>query len=172
MLSLYLYSCGNSDIEKDEGKDLDSNVYINISGDFRFVPINNDGENLLQAEKPLTIDDFDIVLYDKDGKPYYFYNRFLRDPKNISIYGEWGGKDWVCVYLNGPENESSKIGITYLRICDMIHTVKGEWEIMTGENDLENSIGGYSIVVKKIWFDDELVFDPDVSLVLPKIVIE
>jgi hypothetical protein len=164
-LSLLMLSCDNlndassGDNTKENGGVINPTVNINICSTFVFVPVDANGNNLLKVEKPLTIEDFDIVLYDSKGKPYYFYNRMLGCPKNIDISGEWGGNDWVNVYLNGSKDKSSNIGITYLRIGKNIHTIKGEWEITYDESANENYIGYYSEVVKKIWFDDVLIYD-------------
>jgi hypothetical protein len=166
-----MWSCENDEIIQDDKKTPASNVGISIDASFDFVPVNKNGDNLLQTKTPLTIADFDIVLYDKRGKPYYFYDPMLGDPKRISVTGAWGGSDWVCVYLNGSKD--SNVGITYLRICDQIHTIKSEWESLFGEPEENNTIGGgYSLSVKKVWFDNELVYNADESIELVKIIIE
>lgn len=173
MSLIFIYSCSNDDHKNEDGTSDSTDLYMDIDATFNFIPVDADGNNLLKAENMLTIDDFDIVLYDKKGKPYYFYDPMLGDPKNISITGEWGGNDWVCVYLDGPKDEVSNTGITYLRICNDIHIIKTEWDISFEGTDDENVIGGgYSIEVKKIWFDNELVVDKGASVYMPAIVIE
>jgi hypothetical protein len=143
---------------------------MNINSSFNFVPVNANGDNLLQTFAPLTIENFDIVLYDKNNEPYPFYDATLRHPKRIAITGEWGGNDWVCVYLNGPKKDESNTSTTNLRIGDIIHTIKGEWNFLDEAAEKENNYGGISSAdVVKVWFDDKLVYNSSEAIGVVKI---
>ena len=194
MLSLLICSCesdGTNKQNNSQGTDNSDggNLAISISSMFAFIPTDSYGNNLLQIDNPLTIDDFDIVFYDDKGKPYYYIPGYMNpdgriNPERIWIgrgmpedwkdtYGDaWNGDDWLVVDLNGPNNDYTNIGTTYLRILDKVYKIDGEWEESWTESENGNDIGGYSFEVGKIWFDGELVYDPDVYIGLIKITIK
>ncbi len=190
MLSLLICSCESDGTNKqNNGQGTENsdggNLYLDIESIFEFIPVNSNGNNLLETDNPLTIDDFDIVFYDKNGNPYYYVPGYMNpngsiNPERIKIRqvpeelkDEHNYDAWVAIYLNGPDNDDTNIGTTYLRILDKVHKIEGEWKESWTESENGNNIGGYCLEVGKIWFDGKLVFDPDVEITeWTKIIIE